>query len=237
MSKLIEDKVETTKDNVRDNVQPKKDNVLQEIEKEIEIEKRTPYIPQKPQNPELGGSGGGGDFLNDWLDHIHQHNYQFSQDEVTAIKAWARYKADRNETLTPQQIELTLKQLNAHRLASQNIVYLIETSVSRGYKGIMEPTKSSLSTTSTPIAGRYPSAEYIRPETQAQKIELRNYLERCYVFHRLDPRTKEPLTTEQLGLLRKHFQRREKLRLSFTDFIFQEEVMTGICLLEQPIAA
>lgn len=144
------------------------------------------------QNPVLGGEGGGGNFLNNWLDSIHQHNYQFSEDEVTAIKAWARYKADRNETLTPQQIDLTLKQLNNHPLAKQNLIYLIETSISRGYKGIMEPTKSWLSTSSTPV-GRYPSPEYITPETQSQKIELRNYLERCYLRDKIDPRTKNAL--------------------------------------------
>ena len=88
-----------------------------------------------------------------------------------------------------------------------------------------------------PPTRHYPAAEYIIPETQTQKIEFRNYLERCYMIEKLDPRTKEPLTSEQIALLRMHFKQRKKQHLSFTDFIFQVEVMTGKCLLEQSIAA
>lgn len=237
MSKLLEDKNKTKKDIVRDNVRSEKDNVLQEKEIEIDTEKESPYSPPEPQNSSLGGDGGGGGFECDWLNSIKQHNYQFSKEQVTAITAWAKYKADKHETISLQQIELTLKQLNAHQLANQNIVYLIETSISRGYKGIMEPTKGSLSPESPPPTGRYPSAEYITPETQSQKIELRNYLERCYMRDKVDPRTKEPLTKEQIILFLQHLKRMEKQRISFTDFIYQTEVMTGICLLEQPIAA
>lgn len=77
----------------------------------------------------------------------------------------------------------------------------------------------------------------IIPENPAQKIELRDYLIRCYMFDKVDPRTKEPLTKEQISLLRKHFQICDRQRMSHTDYIHQEEVMTGVCLLEQPILA
>ena len=220
MSKSLEDKTRTKKDNVRQEI---------DIEKDKEID--TSYNPPKPQNPVLGGKGGGGDFKNYWLDSIQQHNYQFSEDEITAIKAWGRYKADRNETLTPLQIDLTLKQLHNHQLVKQNLIYLIETSISRGYKGIMEPTKSSLSTSVTLIR-RYPSSEYITPETQRQKIELRNYLERCYLRDKIDPRTKNALTSDQRLVLRQHFDNTRKLHVSFTDYVYKEEVMTGRCLLD-----
>ena len=212
MSGLLPDKLKTKKDNVR-----------QEIEIDKEIEKDTPYNP-----PSVGVEGF-------WLSCIKQQGYQFSIEQVQAISAWARYKVDKKESVTLQQIELTLKQLNNHLLAKQNIVYLIENSISRGYKGIMEPTKSSVSP-ALPPATRYPSPEYITPETPLQKIELRDYLMRCYMFEKVDPRTKEPLTKEQISLLRKHFQIRDKRRMSHTDYIHQEEVLTGICLLEQKFA-
>lgn len=59
---------------------------------------------------------------------------------------------------------------------------------------------------------------------------------RCYMFEKIDPRTKEPLTKEQISLLRKHLQIRDKRRMSHTDYIHQEEVLTGICLLDQNFA-
>jgi len=43
------------------------------------------------------------------------------------------------------------------------------------------------------------------------------------------------LTQEQLELISKHLQRRKKQRLSSFDYIYQNEVQTGICLLDQPI--
>ncbi len=100
----------------------------------------------------------------------------------------------------------------------------------------MEPTKNSINPISPPLK-RYHSDEYRIPENPAQKIELRDYIMHCYVFDKLDPRTKKPLTKEQISLLRKHFQIRDKRRMSHTDYIHQEEVLTGSCLLEQPIDA
>ena len=135
-----------------------------------------------------------------------------------------------------QQIELTLKQLNGYVQANQDIVYLIETSIARGYKGIMEPTKYSIPPNSKP-SKRYQSDEYIIPENPTQKLELRDYILRCYMFQKLDPRTNMPLTEEQLQLVRQHFQQSKKQHKSFTDYVYQEEVLTSICLLEQKLAS
>ena len=205
-SNLLSDKSQTEKDNVRQ-------------EKDIELD--TDIIP-----PNMG--------VNVWLDCIGQHGYQFTTEQIKAISAWVQYKADKQELVSLQQIELTLKQLNNHLLAKQNIIYLIENSISRGYKGIMEPTKNSVAILQAP-ALKYPSTEYIIPETSLQKKELCNYLERCYLFNRVDPRTLKVLTDEQVVLVGKHLKRRKKLGLTVYDYIFQYEVLTGICLLDQPI--
>lgn len=206
-----------------DKLKTKKDNVRQEIDIDKEIEKDTPYNP-----PRVGADGV-------WLSCIKGNGYQFTDRQVQAISAWVAYKVEKKQIISLQQIELTLKQLNGYMQANQDIVYLIETSIARGYKGIMEPTKNSIPPVSKP-SKRYQSDEYIIPENQAQKIELRDYLIRCYMFEKIDPRTKEPLTKEQINLLRKHFQLRDKRRMSHTDYIHQEEVLTGICLLEQKFA-
>lgn len=211
MSGLLPDKSKTKKDNVR-----------QEIDIEIDIDKETPYNP-----PQVGDVGGV------WLNCIKQHNYSFTTGQLKAISAWATYKADKHP-ISLQQIELTLKQLNNHILAKQNIVYLIETSISRGYKGIMEPTQHSINTIQPPTL-KYPGTEYIIPETPQQKRELCNYLERCYLFKGLDPRTEKALNDKQIMLIRKHLKRTKVLGLTQYDYIFKNEVLTGICLLDQLI--
>lgn len=211
MSGLLPDKSKTKKDNVR-----------QEIDIDKEIEKDTPYNP-----PRVGTDGV-------WLSCIKGNGYQFTDRQVQAISAWVTYKIEKKETVSLQQIELTLKQLNGYVQANQDIVYLIETSIARGYKGIMEPTKNSIPPVSKP-SKRYQSDEYIIPENPAQKIELRDYILRCYMFQKLDPRTNKPLTGEQLQLVKEHFQESKKQHKSFTDYVYQEEILTGICLLEQAI--
>jgi|GEM_PF-3406456 len=157
-----------------DKSRTKKDNVRQDIDTELDIEKDTLYNP-----PGLNG----GDV---WLSCIELAGYKFTAEQIKAIQAWAKYKAGKRESISLQQIELTLKQLNDHVIAKQNIVYLIENSISRGYKGIMEPTKSSINTPQAPNL-RYPGTDYIIPETPQQKRELCNYLERCYLFKGVDP--------------------------------------------------
>ncbi|MCC2626085.1 MAG: hypothetical protein K0R14_1958 [Burkholderiales bacterium] len=205
-----------------DKTRTKKDNVLQEIDTELEIEKESPYSP-----PSLNGG-------NVWLNCIEQSEYKFTAEQIKAIQAWAKYKADKHESISLQQIELTLKQLNDLVITKQNIVYLIENSISRGYKGIMEPTNHSMNVTQAPKL-KYLGTDYIIPETPQQKRELCNYLERCYLLKGVDPRTCNPLTEEQITLIRKHLKRRKSLGLTQYDYIFQHEVLTGVCLLEQVI--
>ena len=174
LSQALEDKTRTSSDNLK----TKKDNVRQEIEIEKEIEKDPSYNP--PQNSEVMDGG-------IWLNCIKTNGYQFDSDELRAIIEWVKYKFSKNEPVLLQQVELTLKQLNAHRLAKHSIVYLIETSIARGYKGIMELTKNSVLANTPKL--RYTSEEYITPENNQQKIELCNYLERCYLRDIIDPRT------------------------------------------------
>ena len=171
-----------------------------------------------------------------WLSCIKANGYEFDSREILAITSWFKYKLSGNEPIRMQQMELTLKQLNEHRIARQNVVYLIETSIARGYRGIMEPTKVSANTFAAKPKLRYDSDEYITPENPTQKVELRNYLERCYLRDIIDPRTKIALTVEQRKIMQKHFANAEKQHTSFTDYVFNEEVSTGTCLLDIMVA-
>lgn len=55
------------------------------------------------------------------------------------------------------------------------------------------------------------------------------------MFKGIDPRTGKALTDEQIIPIRKHFKRRKVLRMTSYDYIFKNEVITGICLLDQLI--
>ena len=199
---------------------------LRDIELEKEIEKDTPYSP-----PQVVDDGGW------WLSCIKANGYQFDSDEIQAIYSWVKYKMKRKEPILLEQMEFTLKQINQQKLASQNIIYLIETSIARGYRGVMEATKHSVNAVAiTKPKLRYPAEEYITPEDQIQKIKLRNYLERCYLRDKIDPRTKESLTSEQRLILKNHLALVQKQHVSFTDYVYREEVSTGKCLLDVMVA-
>lgn len=193
------------------------------IEKDI---KNTPYSTQTQIQK----------FGEDVLGLIKKSDYKFSDDVIKAIDEWLKYKFERNESLSIQQVTFLLKQLNNYQLAKHDIVYLIENSIARGYKGIMEPTKNSISTNNAKPLSKYSSSEYIIPETHEQKIILRNYLERCYMRELLDPRNKQPLSVEQKSLIGMHLKNARKECLSITDYIYHHEVTTGICLLDMQVA-
>ncbi len=203
---------------LEDKSKTKKDNVLQE--KEIDVEKDTPYSP-----PKVGDDGV-------WFSCIKSKGYQFNDKQLEAISKWAKHQTSVTGNVSLQQVELTLKHLNELVLSNHDLVYMIETSISRGYRGIMEPTKKLVRTDSV-LKLKYESDEYITPETTEDKLKLRNYLERCYMFDMIDPRTKLPLTEKQKKKLKEHYLHRKKQHLSFSDYVYQHEVLSGLCLLEQ----
>ncbi len=203
--------------------------------KSIELKSKdniTPYIPQTDNsNRNLG-------IVSIWLEHIQNLNGNFTEPEISAISEFAKYKSEAGESVTSQQINLTLERLIEHKNASYDICRMIKHSIASGYKAVMIPTKDFLMNgTTKPIiaTGKYQAQEYITPENQAQKTELRNYLERCYIRDLVDPRTGAPLTDSQKSLFKAHYQQCKSMAISITDYIYRYEVLTGICLLDQPL--
>lgn len=43
------------------------------------------------------------------------------------------------------------------------------------------------------------------------------------------------LTEEQSRLVKQHFQQSKKQHKSFTNYVYEEAVLTGVCLLEQTV--
>lgn len=203
--------------------------------KSIELKSKnniTPYIPQTDNSNRNSG------IIGVWLEHIQNLNCNFTNDEIAAISEFAKYKAEAGESITSQQINLTLERLTEHKNADYDLCRMIKHSIASGYKAIMTPTKDFLAsgTTKPIVNGKYPAAEYITPESNTQKRELANYLENCYL-RKLNPKTKAPLNSDELTCLALHkkCQSRSSPYIGWFDYIYRYEVLTGICLLDQPL--
>lgn len=203
--------------------------------KSIELKSKdniTPYIPQTDNlKCELG-------IIGVWLEHLHNLNCYFTEPEISAISEFAKYKSEAGESVTSQRINLTLERLIEHKSAGYDICRMIKHSIASGYKAVMTPTKDFLvcGTAKPIISGKYPAAEYITPESNTQKRELANYLEGCYL-RKLNPKTKAPLNADELACIALHRTRQSKSSpyIGWFDYIYQNEVLTGVCLLDQPL--
>lgn len=217
----------TKKDIVQDKVRQENRDKSLDIRNNI-----TPYIPQTDDSNRESG------IVGVWLEHIQKLNCNFTEPEILAISEFAKYKSESGESVTSQQINLTLEQLIEHKNAGYDICRMIKHSIASGYKAVMTPTKDFLvSGVAKPIvSGKYPAAEYVIPESNTQKRELANYLENCYL-RKLNPKTKAPLNSEELACIAKHKTRQSRSSpyVGWFDYIYQNEVLTGICLLDQPL--
>ncbi|TXI92481.1 MAG: hypothetical protein E6Q33_06525 [Neisseriales bacterium] len=217
----------TKKDIVQDKVRQENRDKSLDIRNNI-----TPYIPQT--NNSNNDSG----IIGVWLEHLKNHNYNFTDSEISAISEFAKYKSETSESVTSQQINLTLERLIEHKNSGYDICRMIKHSIASGYKAVMTPTKDFLvSGVAKPIiSGKHPATEYITPESNTQKRELANYLENCYL-RKLNPKTKAPLNAGELACLALHkkSQSRSSPYIGWFDYIYRYEVLTGICLLDQPL--
>lgn len=217
----------TKKDIVQDKVRQ------ENRDKSLDNRNIAPYIPQTDNSNCDSGIAGV------WLEHIQNLNCNFTEPEISAISEFAKYKSEASESVTTQQINLTLERLIEHKNAGYDICRMIKHSIASGYKAVMTPTKVFLVSGSTtkPIAsGKYPAAEYITPESNTQKRELANYLENSYL-RKLNPKTKALLNADELACLALHKKRQSRSSpyIGWFDYIYQHEVLTGICLLDQPL--
>lgn len=217
--------------------------LVEQCSKNVTLENRDKSLDNRNNNPsyitknnvstnDLGIAGV-------WLEHIKNLNCNFSNTEISAIADFANYKASTGESVTSQQINLTLEILLDDKNAGYDICGMIKNSIAKNYKGVMEPTKKYLiAGLSKPnqTKGKYPALEYITPESNTQKRELANYLENCYL-RKLNPKTKSPLNTDELACIASHKTRQSKSSpyVGWSEYIYRHEVLTGVCLLDQPL--
>ncbi len=221
-------------DNSNTQIDIVQDNVRQENRvQRLDTKENTPLPPK-------GENGGGGCV---WLQIAKNLNFVFNDDEQAAISNWAEYITAKQKSITVLQIETNLHSLAKLKTDGFNICSLINDTISAGYKWLLKPTpiyllknvSGAVGSTSKPHAYRYDNPEYIIPESKADKFELRNYLERCYMREMVDPRTKQALTNEQKRIFKTHYDYAKSKHIGITEYIFQNEVLSGVCLLEQII--
>ena len=176
-----------------------------------------------------------------WLQMAENLEFIFSDYEQSAISRWAEYLTSKQKNITVLQIETNLQSLLQLKTGGYDICSMINDTISAGYKWLLKPTPIYLlqNAAGKSVAAskarsyRYNNPEYFVPENKSDKCELRNYLERCYLRDMVDPRNGSVLSSEQKSLLKAHFDYAKSKRIGITDYIYQTEVLTGKCLLEQ----
>lgn len=182
---------------------------------------------------------GGGDSI--WLQTAKNLKLVFNDDEQSAISRWAEYITSKQKSITDLQIKTSLQNLAKLKIDGYDISAMINDTILAGYRWLLKPmpiyllknVSGGLASTIKPHSYRYDNPEYIIPESKADKLELRNYLERCYMREMVDPRTKLPLTEDQKRVFKAHLDYAKSKRTGLTEYLFQNEVLTGVCLLDQ----
>ncbi|RTL10277.1 MAG: hypothetical protein EKK54_11665 [Neisseriaceae bacterium] len=232
--KQLTDNSKTQKDFVQDNVQQ------ENRDKSSDIRNNTP-LPPKEEN------GGGGSV---WLQITKNLELVFNEDEQSAISRWAEYITSKQKSITVLQIETNLQNLAKLKSDGYDICSMITDTISAGYKWLLKPSamyiKKAVVTQSvkTVKPHRFSNPEYIIPESPAEKTQLARYILSCYK-KRINPKNNQPLTTNEIRTIDLHhklFMSQDKNAngsfvnyVSWADYILQNEVHTGIPLVDQSI--
>ncbi|HRG62644.1 MAG TPA: hypothetical protein PLP75_06435 [Burkholderiales bacterium] len=225
----------TTKNADTENQQLPENSSLNNTEIKNKIENKN--TPSSPTHQEKNRAG------EVWLQMAENLKFLFNNEEQTAISRWAEYKTTKQRTITILQIETDLQNLFKLKTDGYDICSMINDTISAGYKWLLKPSPiylvknlaGKLVAASKQHSYRYNNPDYFVPENKADKLELRDYIERCYMRELVDPRTKLPLTPKQKNLFKAHFDFAKTKRIGITDYIYQYEVLSGKCLLEQSI--
>lgn len=205
--------------------------------KSLELEKRnnSPYNPPSRGTLETRDGFGVGSICK-------KNNYQFSKSELDAINQWFKYKSSKfGKPLIDIEIERILSQLSEHKTKGFDIAGMINRSIANGYTGVMSPTKEFLKnsryTTPAKPNTKYSAPEYIIPETSIQKKQLQSYISSCYL-NKINPKTGVPMSADELKIIKAHYNASQHSSpyMGWDEYIYQKEVLAGICLLDQPLA-
>lgn len=181
-----------------------------------------------------------------WYQIATNNNFLFTELEKAAIKEFADHISDfkkrHNKSLTTIQVGKYLGQLSKHKSANFDICSIIQDTIMCDYELLVRPTFRHIVTNTLIISTqsiklkptRYPCTEYISPQNTHERKTLCGYIDICY-RDRIDPRTGLVLTAEQIELLKAHFSQKNRLNISIYEYIYQEEVLKNVSILEQSL--
>ncbi|TXJ01172.1 MAG: hypothetical protein E6Q32_04965 [Neisseriales bacterium] len=229
----LPDKPRTKKDIVQDKVR-------QENREQISENKENTPLPPKAEN-RVGAV---------WLQMAENLEFNFSNEEQAAISSWAEYQTNQQKNITTLQIEINLQSLFKLKTDGYDITLMINDTISAGYKWLLKPStmyikKATITKPAKMIKPHlFGNPEYIIPENPTEKIQLTQYIQSCYK-KRINPKNKQLLTVDEIHKLDLHhklFMSQDKntkgffvTYVSWADYILQNEVHTGIPLIEQSI--
>jgi predicted phage replisome organizer len=236
--KQLPDKSKTKKDNVLDNVrQENRDKSLE-------------YIPPNPQIENQTTDIGAGN-ISKLMEVIHKCNYSFSEQDLNSIQNWLSYITSKKGTLTDLQIEINLKLFKQRISEGYDLTEMINQSIAANMSKLMNPDSSCIKKhKAVSIAKhvrpyRFENHAYIVPESPKEKENLAHSICQWYAKC-INPKNGKPMTQAESDLVQQHqrvFTAQTKNQFgayvtytSWYEYVLQNEVHTGVSLLDQPMA-
>lgn len=184
------------------------------------------------------------------MDIIQKQNYSFTKEELSSMQIWITYITHKKGPLLDSQIEINLKLFKQRVAEGYDICEMVNQSIAANYSKLMNPDTSCLkkhkavSIAKQVRPHRFENTAYIIPESTKEKSELAQSICRWY-SKKISPKTGKPMNSSELCLIDEHKKFVQFNVISRTgvsaaysswyDYVLNEEVHTGVSLLDQPI--
>lgn len=236
--KQLPDNSKTEKDNVRDIVrQENRDKSLENI----------PPNPPNANHTTVQGAGSNSQLM----DIIQKQDYSFSKEELISIQTWISYITSKKGALLDLQIDTNLQLFKKRIDEGYDICEMVNQSIAANYTKLMNPDTSCLkkhkavSIAKQVRPHRFENTAYIIPESPKEKSDLAHSIFQWYAKG-INPKNGNQMTQAESDLIKHHkqaFGAQDKNQFgayvtyaSWHEYVLQNEVHTGVSLLDQPLA-
>jgi len=210
-----------------------------------------PNIPTHTNNKQIVLNGA------EWVRIADENKIIFSEAEKTAIQDFGdeflRIRSKIKKSVNEKLILQELNTLHQYKADNYNIVLLIKDSISyeRGFLFKTTPkyliqsiNQSNVKSKPSQRPHLFSNPKYIIPETPTEKKSLAAFIQTWYKA-KINPKTNQPMTSAEIAIINAHNKRFNSQAkdprglyvsyASWLDYILQNEVLTGVCLLDQPL--